>query len=130
MRISQAFPSRYLRAADLHGPTVCTVRTVRMEKVGQDSKPVVYFDEVKSGFVVNATNARRLAASLGDETDNWCGRQVTLDVEQVEMRGQLVPAIRAHVDGAFMAERRPPTAKESAAAAQRPLDPLDDEIPF
>jgi hypothetical protein len=47
------------------------------------------------------------------------------------MRGQLVLAIRAHVDGAFQQERRPPTAQESTRTAQTPLkDDLDDEIPF
>jgi hypothetical protein len=131
MRISRAFPGKYLRASDVQGGMTCTIAMVTMEQVNRDEqKPIVYFKEVQQGLVLNKTNGFRLAESLGDETEEWSGRQVTLDTEWVTVRGQEVQAIRAHVDGAFMAEHRPPTAKESAAAAQKPLDDLDDEIPF
>jgi hypothetical protein len=139
MKISTAFPSKYLRAADVDemgGEITHTIRKVVLEEVGQDrtEKPVVYFRQTQLGLVLNRTNAARLAASLGDETDRWVGQQIVLGTEQVPMRGQLVNSIRVRVDGKFREERRPPTMAEAQHAAQQPLDQgvdrLDDEIPF
>ena len=142
MKISEAFPSKYLRADDIDamgGQVTYTVRKAVMEEIGQDrtEKPVVYFRETPSGLVLNRTNASRLAPSLGDDTDRWIGQQIVLETEMVPMRGQLVNSIRVRVDGKFREERRPPTANEAAIAAQKPLDQdgnpfdaLDDEIPF
>ena len=48
----------------------------------------------------------------------------------VPMGGRMVNTIRVRVDGNFREERRPPTASEAARAAQKPLDDLDDDIPF
>jgi hypothetical protein len=134
VRISKAFPSKYLRAADvkeLGGEANYTVRSVDLEEIGRDrtQKPVVRFREVKQGLVLNKTNSARLAASLGDDTDDWCGKRITLGTERVPLGGEIVDAIRCSVAGRFMEERRPPTHTEAAMAAQRPLDDiLDDDI--
>jgi hypothetical protein len=84
MRISTAFPSKYLRAADVDeagGELTYTTSKVVLEKIGQDrtTKPVIYFTTTRLGLVLNKTNAVRLSASLGDETDSWAGRQIALD---------------------------------------------------
>jgi hypothetical protein len=139
MKISTAFPSRYLKAAEvtaMGGRLQYTIRKVVIEEVGQDktAKPVAYFQQIRQGLVISKTNAARLSASLGDETDDWTGKEVVLEVERVPMRGQLVDSIKAYVDGAFLVERRTPTLLESQRAAQQPPDQggdrLDDEIPF
>jgi hypothetical protein len=137
VKISTAFPSKYLRAADVDemgGQLIHTVRKVVMEEVGQDrtEKPVVYFKQTQLGLVLNRTNAARLSASLGDETDAWAGQRIIMETEQVPMHGRLVNSIRVRVDGKFREERRPPTLRESQIAAQKPLndDPelADDPI--
>jgi hypothetical protein len=139
VKISNAFPSKYLRAADIEemsGQLVYTIRKVVLEEVGQDrqAKPVVYFRQAQLGLVLNRTNAARLSASLGDETERWIGQQIVLETEQVPMRGQLVNSIRVRTEGNYVAERRVPTQQEAQVAAQRPLDQggdrPDDEIPF
>jgi hypothetical protein len=137
MKISSAFPSKYLRADDVDaegGQLRYTIRKVVVEEVGQDrtEKPVCYFREAGPGLVVNRTNAARLAASLGDETDNWIGKQITLETERVPMGGKVVNSIRVRVEGKFLEEHRPPSPLESQIASNRPLarDILDDEIPF
>jgi hypothetical protein len=139
VKISNAFPSKYLRAADIDemgGQLIHTIRKVIMEEVGQDrqEKPVVYFRQTQLGLVLNRTNAARLSASLGDETERWIGQQIVLETEQVPMRGQLVNSIRVRTEGNYVAERRVPTQQEAQVAAQRPLDQggdrPDDEIPF
>jgi hypothetical protein len=134
------FESRYLAAADveeLGGEVTYAIRRVVMEQVGQpkEDKAVVYFRQHKKGLVLNQTNNTRLISSLGDESDDWIGQNITLTVEQVPFQNKIVPAIRVRVDGKFLEERRPPTASEAARAAQKPLDQnpfdtLDDEIPF
>jgi hypothetical protein len=92
-----------------------------------EKKPVVSFRETKQALVLNKTNAGRLSNSLGAETAAWIGKKVTLTIETYKP-GQMW--IAASVDGAFVEERRPPTAKEAAKAAQAPLegDILDDDI--
>jgi hypothetical protein len=138
VKISNAFPSKYLRAAnvdEMGGELRYTIRKVVLEAVGQDrtEKPIVYFRQTQLGLVLNRTNAARLAASLGDETAGWSGQQIVLETEQVPMRGQLVNSIRVRVDGKFIAERRPPTTAEVLRQQVKPLDQdveLDDEIPF
>jgi len=135
MKISSAFPSKYLKASDVDemgGQLTYTVRKVVIEEVGQDrqEKPVVYFRQTQLGLVLNRTNAGRLSASLGEETDGWIGKQVVLETEQVPMRGQLVASIRVRTEGNFVAERRVPTQQEAQVAAQKPLDELDDSVPF
>jgi hypothetical protein len=139
MKTSTAFPSKFLRVADIDevgGQLTPTIRKVVVEEIGQDrqEKPVVYFRQTQLGLVLNRTNAARLSASLGDETDGWIGKQIVLETEQVPMRGQMVNSIRVRVDGKFVEERRVPTLVESQIAAQKPLDEggdaLDDEIPF
>jgi hypothetical protein len=82
-------------------------------------------------MVLNKTNGLRLEASLGGDTDDWVGHQVTLYVDPaIQFQGKTVKGLRVRVDGAFVEERRPPTANETAVAAQQPLGDLDDEIPF
>ena len=58
MRISSAFPSKYLKAADLQDKQV-TVRMshVETETIGDDDRPVLYFQGKEKGLVLNKTNA-------------------------------------------------------------------------
>ena len=68
MRVSQAFPSNYLKAADLQGRNVpVTMNRVEMEDIGGDHKPVVYFNGKDKGVVLNKTNANNIAQLYGDD---------------------------------------------------------------
>ncbi len=69
--VSEAFPSNYLKAADLNNRTVkVKIDKVVFEEIGQnrDKKPVMYFEKVKKGLVLNKTNATEIAATHGDRT--------------------------------------------------------------
>ena len=75
VKISEAFPSPYLKCADLGGkPWVMKIRAVVMEDLGQgndkEAKAVVYFESAKKGFVLNRTNANAIKAAYGDDTSN------------------------------------------------------------
>lgn len=130
MRISTAFPSEYLKAADLQGRNVrVIIDRVEMRDVGDDHKPVLFFQGKDKGVVLNKTNANNIALAYGDDTDEWQGKEVVLFEAMVDFQGRSVAAIRIRPP---MAKDRPkPALKVAAAAApsENPADP-SDEIPF
>lgn len=130
MLISQAFPSKYLRAADLQGHRISVVISrVDMEGVNPDDpnerKPVVYFQGKQKGLVLNVTNANRISDLYGDETDLWVNKPLELFAVETEYRGKPVQGLR--VSGPSQ------QAAQAQAPVQQPAPPaegLDDEIPF
>jgi hypothetical protein len=98
MRISTAFPSEYLRAADLQGRRISVkIARVEMRDVGEDTKPVVYFEGKEKGLPLNKTNSNTISAAYGDETDDWEGMEIVLYETMVEFQGQRKPGIRCLV---------------------------------
>jgi hypothetical protein len=62
MKISQLFPSKYVKAVDLNGKTVTlTIAKLAIEELGhgpeKERKPVLYFERATKGLVLNRTNA-------------------------------------------------------------------------
>ena len=95
--VSDAFPSNYLKAADLQNRTVkLKIDKVIFEEVGQekDKKPVVYFTDVKKGLVLNKTNATTIGSVHGQELEGWTGKEIELFEQMVPFQGQNVAAIR------------------------------------
>ena len=93
MKVNAAFPSNYLRAADLDGKTPnVTISHVKSENIGDDLKLVVYFEGKDKGLVLNKTNATTIVELTGqDDTDNWKGYRVKLFTAKVEYQGKRVP---------------------------------------
>lgn len=127
MRVSQAFPSNYLKAADLQDRAVrVTISGYKMEAIGEDQKPVIYFKGKEKGLVMNKTNANNIAAEYGDDMDNWQGKDIVLFSAWVDFQGKSVEAIRV---------RKPQPKDQEAAPAPQPKQPapagdMNDEIPF
>jgi len=120
--VSEAFPSNYLKAADLNNGTIrVKIDKVVFEEIGQnkDKKPVVYFHEVKKGLVLNKTNAIGIAATYGDQMEGWTGKEIELFSMMVPFQGQNVPAIRVRTVVAVA------VAAETVGAAE-----LNDPIGF
>ena len=114
--VSEAFPSNYLKAADLNNRTVkVKIKEVVFEEIGKnkDRKPIAYFDKVKKGLVLNKTNAVEVAATHGDQMENWTGKEIELFSMMVPFQGQNVPAIRVRA-----------VAEAVVAEAADPNDPL------
>ena len=130
MDINGAFPSKYLRAADLldqetgeYTQPVVTIEHVVMEPVGQDRtmKPVVFFKGKDKGVVLNKTNSKVLINITGStDTDKWMGIQIKLYVAEVSFQGEMVDAIRF----------KSPLAVRTGRPAPQPVVPEDDSIPF
>ena len=126
IRVSAAFPSNYLKAADLQGRHVAVViASVVMEDVGDDHKPVVYFRGTQKGVVLNKTNANNIAVLYGDDTDAWIGQPVTLFPAMVDFQGRSVEAIR------IMGQKqpaRPPATPNTPVAQFATTDPFGDSM--
>jgi hypothetical protein len=93
------FPSKFIRSADLTSLPNKRARVrmshVEVEKVGEDKRPVLYFQGSKKGLVLNVTNARMIQEITGtSETDHWRGRWIVLTVTKVEYQGKRMDGIR------------------------------------
>jgi hypothetical protein len=136
MNISKAYPSNYLKASDIESENlVLTIAGIAMESVGQEKeqKPVLYFQEIEKGVVLNKTNANTISQVLGTpETDNWIGQKIALYAAEVEFQGKTVESIRVRLRAPRAAQPQP----QAQAAAARPVAsrfeaPIDaDDIPF
>lgn len=131
MRVSDEFPSKYLKADDLRGQEArVTIARVEREKLGDDFKLVVYFRGKDKGVVLNKTNAYAISDAYGDETDDWFGNDIILFSVMTEYGGKTAPAIRV----------RAPTARDNRNVAPRREDPIssgpsgahpvNEDIPF
>jgi hypothetical protein len=135
MLISDAFPSEFLKAADLRGKQVrVVIDHVEIREVGDDHKPVLFFQGKDKGVVLNKTNATNIGLSYGDDTDEWVGKEAILFEAIVDFQGRSVKAIRIRVPSPK--ERATPLRSPRQAApppyeaSENPGDGMDDEIPF
>jgi hypothetical protein len=95
MKSSEAFPSKYLKSADVKAkPLVAVISYLAFESVGQDKrqKPVLYFETGKP-MVVNRTNFEELEAAFGD-SDEWPGQKVKIFCAPTSYQGKRVDGIR------------------------------------
>lgn len=127
MRMSEEFPSKFLRAADLQGREVKVImQHVEREQLGQDPnemKPVLYFKGQTKGLALNKTNATVISDHYGDDTDDWSDQPLILFSTMVSFQGKTQPAIRCRI----------PTAKDLKPVKKPdPIStgPIGDDIPF
>jgi hypothetical protein len=143
MKISDAYPSNYLKASDLQGRNVLIkMDRVEVEKIGDDEKPVLYFVGKPKGIVLNKTNAANIATFCGDDTDDWRDQEIVLFAAMVDFQGKTVEAIRVRMPqpkdrkSAAPAQRQTPQRQVGGVSDNistgRPIgnDAMDDEIPF
>ena len=133
MQISAAFPSEFLKAADLQGREVkVTVDRVEMREVGDGDKPVLFFQGKEKGVVLNKTNADTLASAYGEETDGWAGQPIVLFTTSVLFEGRRVQGIRVRIpqQPRRAATAAPKAVQQLVAQSEDPGADMDDEIPF
>jgi len=125
VNIEKAFPSKYLKAADLDGKNhSAVIRDVVMEEMSQDDgeKPVLYFENSERGLVLNKTNANSVKEIHGPDTDDWRGKSVTLYTVKVQYGAKMVDGIRIQ-----------PVDPKDPKAGVPLVDPQStggDELPF
>ena len=120
MELAAIFPSRYIKAADLKGrEATVVIARAEIEKLGDDNKLVLYFQNKEKGLVTNRTNADRIAYLYGTNTDSWIGREITLYTDMVNFQGKVTEAIRVK-----------PPAKRQPDPVEEVTGHLTDEAPF
>ena len=123
MNIQTAFPSRYLRAADLgKNRVVVTIDKVVMEDIGDDHKPVVYFKGKDKGLVLNKTNATSIEEiARTSETDEWGGVRILLRSDKTDYGGRRVDCLRVDRPDSVAAPVPAPVLVPAVG---------DDDVPF
>ncbi len=114
----QAWPSRYLTAADLSGRSfTASIRSIEFEKMQDGSeKPVAYFNKVKKGVVLNKTKGKFLAGLAKSlKFDDWLGLEVQVREGVTSFKGDEVACIK------FERSQKQKTKDVK--------DALDDELP-
>jgi len=124
MKISSAFPSKYLKAADLPmgREVTVTIDSMQMEQLDDNQdRPVCYFRGKSKGLVLNSTNASTISVVYGDETDAWVGRPLVIFNTTTMYKGQRVACLRVRIP-----------AEAAAALTEEPESqtPPNDDIPF
>jgi hypothetical protein len=135
MKVSDAFPSKYLKVEDLNDvDLVLTITKVTSEILGQGAeaqkKLIVHFEECEKGLACNKTNAGVIAKLYGDDTDDWIGHAITLwPNHDVEFKGEIVSAIRvrskAPAGGNGAAQRR---AKPTTSNNRQHIMTLEEAV--
>lgn len=125
MKISQLFPNKYVKAADLNGKTVTlTIAKLVVEELGhgaeKERKPVVYFKNATKGLVLNRTNGLIIAGLYGDEADDWTGKRISIYPTKVRAFGSMQDCIRVREE--IPAEPRP----QAQASSTEDVNEIDD----
>lgn len=124
MKLTEAYPSAFLKADDLNGKQVrLTIEDVTLEEIGQgkdkEKKLIVSFVGKEKKLVLNKTNAKTISKLYGDETDGWIDKDIIIAAREVEFQGDMVWSIRVSLSK--------PTAAEPVAAAAKGDDA---NVPF
>jgi hypothetical protein len=133
MKVSEAFPSKYLKAEDLDGEETVIIDKVVKEEIGEarDLRNVLCFKDGRK-MVCNLTNAKRIVLLHGDEMDDWPGKKIVLTTEWVTFKGETVPGLRVKPPG--VTTKRKHATKDHGTFQSSTTAPategLDDEIPF
>ena len=92
------FDSKWLKVEDLGGREIpVVIARVEVQELGDERKPVMFFEGKKKGLALNKTNAGRIAKVHGNEMNAWAGKDVVLYPDETQFQGQLVPCIRLRV---------------------------------
>lgn len=134
MKASDAFPSKYISAADLKdNDVVVKITHVTTEEIGNKQKFICYFAGKKKGLVLNKTNWNSIARITNmDDSDDWTGMEVCLFPTMVDFQGESVAAVR--VKPVPRAAQNPRHATITTGPQPRTTPPLDeargDPIPY
>lgn len=135
MDMNTAFPSEFLRAADLQGREF-TVPIDRVEMVSvvrdEPDKPVLYFQGAEKGLVMNKTNATTLIDRFGPESNDWTGQRVTVFPTETDYQGKRVACVRLRIPlERPKVELAPEEPAELPGTPRRPTAAMaDDDTPF
>jgi hypothetical protein len=109
VKISEAYPSRFYKYAELGGkPVTKVISHAEEHEVGQarELRPVLYFEGEKKGMVLNRRNASYLAGRYGDDSKGWAGKPIELYPTVVEFGNKPVETIRLRLPAKEVGDAR------------------------
>ena len=108
MKLNDAFPSKFLAAADLQGNDVTVKIThISHDEIGGKQKYICFFAGKQKGLVLNKTNFNAIVKVTGfDDTDEWSGESICLFPTMVDFQGDSVAAIRIKAPPRETAKRK------------------------
>ncbi len=121
----EMYPSKWLRATDLNGPTLATIDHCEVEPVGQgaERKPVLYFKDELKPLILKKTTFSAVARILDrDDSDFWGGGRIELFVTDVPYRDEIYSVIR------IRAPRRQARSRPTPAPQPKPDPQLEADI--
>jgi hypothetical protein len=126
-KISETFPSRFLKAADLQGEDrKVVIQGVMIEKLGvgpdANEKPVVTYRGWVKVHPLGKVVSKFVADALGDDTDTWIGKHVIVYEATESFQGKPHQVVKI----------RMPTARDKMPVSTSMPPPSDDdgEPPF
>jgi hypothetical protein len=120
MRANQAYPKRFLAAADVkERPRVAVISRLAKEEVGKGDeateKWALFFEDGVKPIILNRTNWEILEDAFGD-SDDWPGHKVKIKCARTLFQGKMTDCIRLE-------------AIAPKPAPKQEVDPeLDDEV--
>ncbi len=118
-----ALPSQWLKASDFDRPRLMTIKRFTVDKVGDDQRPIVYFNEDEKGLALNITNGNTIEEIAGtSDPDRWTNVRVVLYKTRTDYQGKRVDCIRIRKPKPGAAPPPPPEPEE--------FQPTDDDVPF
>lgn len=137
--LDDAFPSKYIKAADLRGnEVVVKITHVTTDEIDKKQKFLCWFAGKQKALVLNITNFKAIVKITGyDNTDDWTGAEICLYPTMTDYAGDQVAAIRIKAAPARVQQARPSSADmgrdDAPVPSRRPApqnDMANDEIPF
>jgi hypothetical protein len=121
MHVNDMKSPKYLTAESIKDrPRTLTIDRLKKEEMSDGKeKWVVYFLEIKEGWVVGPLVITMLGELFGEETDDWEHQKVTLVAERVQMADKFVLGIRP---------RRPSRKLEEPRRTARPVTQHEAEM--
>ena len=103
-----------LKTADVPAPKKLRIASIAKEIVGGELKAVLYFVGLDAGWILNTTNRRVIAETLGDDMLAWIGKVIIVYPDMVDFEDRLVPGLRCRVP-----KQKDPPAPVAASSVQR-----------
>jgi hypothetical protein len=132
--LNDAFPSKYLKAADLaDGPVVATIKLAELEKLkGFDGKErsqvVLYFAKKLKPLPLNRTNFESVMDISGaDDSEGFPGTKIEVFSQKVSGPNGITDGVRIRPPGAMEKPKKP--AKSDDAKKPTLAEEMNDEIP-
>ena len=136
-KLSEAFPSKYLKAIDLaDGPVVTTIKLAELERIkgfdGKEvSKVVAYFARKLKPLPLNRTNFEAVMDICGsDDSDDFVGLKVEVYATKTSMNGKVMDCVRIRAPGDEKPKKAAKAPGSDGADGGETKPEFDDEIPF